>query len=89
MEKYCRRCETTKDESQFHRRSMSSDGLDTYCKQCRNSEVKAPTTLLTAEPFVREGAEEILTALGYELYNDDNPIHKQFDERMATKYGNK
>ena len=30
--------------------------------------------------------EEILEALGYELYNDDNPVHKQFEERMATKY---
>lgn len=86
MEKYCKRCEKTKHESDFHKRTMSADGLDTYCKLCRNSEVKSPTTLLTAEPYVKEGAEKVLEALGYELYNDDNPVSKQFNQRIATKY---
>lgn len=88
MEKCCRRCNITKDENEFHRRTMSADGLDIYCKDCRNSEVRMPTNLeSTTDAYVREGAEKVLTALGYELYNQDNPIHKQFDERMATKYG--
>ena len=93
MEKYykrCPRCDENKPDDAFHKRTASADGLDTYCRDCRNNEIKMPTTLeSTSDEYVREGAEKILTALGYELYNANNPIHKQFDERIATKYRNR
>lgn len=37
MQKICFNCEVLKDTSNFYKRSLSSDGLDYYCKECRNT----------------------------------------------------
>lgn len=86
--KKCPRCKVSRTEEYYHRRQASADGLDTYCKICRNTELKEPTTLeTTQDPYVKEGAEKVLTNLGYELYNPDRPIWKQFNQRCKVKYG--
>lgn len=37
--KVCRRCNDVKDRADFHRKSKSSDGLQTYCKSCNIQKV--------------------------------------------------
>lgn len=35
MEKLCKKCEKTKDASEFHKCNTNRDGLQSYCKECR------------------------------------------------------
>ncbi len=37
MKKYCPKCNTVKDANSFYRSSSSSDGFQSYCKQCKRS----------------------------------------------------
>ena len=37
MQKICIKCEVLKDTSNFYKSSAKSDGLDYYCKPCRNT----------------------------------------------------
>ena len=87
MEKVCKACGIMKPLSDYHNRSVAPDGKDTQCRICRKKYQHSPTTLELSDDKVRIPAEEILTSLGFELYNEENPVHKQFDERLATKYG--
>lgn len=88
--KKCNKCHRLLFVSDFHKRTASSDGLDNACKECRKgTNYGRNTNLQEAPERDREPAEQILTALGYELYNDDNPIHEQFNRRLATKYNYK
>ena len=86
MEKKCPRCETTKAFNEFYVRNIARDGRDTYCKDCRLKERRKATSLeTTQDEFVKEGAERVLINLGYELYNPDNPVYRQFKERLERK----
>jgi 5-methylcytosine-specific restriction endonuclease McrA len=38
--KYCPRCKQTLEISSFHRNRAQRDGLETYCKVCKNSYIK-------------------------------------------------
>ena len=87
MEKVCNACGIEKPLSEYHNRSVAPDGKDSQCKICRRKYEHSATTLELSDDRVRIPAEQVLTALGYELYNEDNPVYKQFDERLATKYG--
>ena len=40
MEKYCKRWDTTKPVSEFHKHASRKDGLNAYCRQCRSQEGK-------------------------------------------------
>ena len=92
-QKKCNKCNLVKPFDDFHNRSVSSDGKDGACKECR-SRLKTDTAGLKLKDYkdnihnylrIGKPCEEILEAMGYELYNDDNPVHKQFEERLATK----
>lgn len=41
MSKICSKCKVEKDESEFYANSVSVDGLDYYCKDCRKHQIKA------------------------------------------------
>ena len=92
MQKKCRECKIIKPLSEFHNRTVARDGKDSQCKLCRSRRIKDKGTTLkevksNSVNYSRIGrhTEEILTNLGYELYNDDNPIYKQFYKRMQEK----
>lgn len=36
MEKYCKKCDTTKPVSEFHKDARSKDGLNIYCRPCKS-----------------------------------------------------
>lgn len=40
MEKYCKKCDTTKSVSEFHKDATKKDGLNIYCRQCRSQASK-------------------------------------------------
>lgn len=40
MEKYCKKCDTTKPVSEFHKNAARKDGLTLYCRQCNNQKTK-------------------------------------------------
>lgn len=43
--KHCRKCDTTKPHSQFHRSRCRHDGLENACKACRSAQQKAARDL--------------------------------------------
>ena len=85
--KNCNKCKIEKPYTDFHKRTISPDGLDGTCKECRKSYYKTPSGLKDADEKSIKPAEELLTAMGYKLYNDDNPVWKQFNRRIELKYG--
>ena len=88
MEKKCNRCNTIKPYTEFHIRRASSDGLDNACKICRQGTNYGRNTKLEQAPDKdRIPAESILRGLGFELYNDKDPVYLQFNRRIALKYG--
>lgn len=36
MDKYCKKCDTTKPVDEFHKSAAKKDGLTLYCRQCNN-----------------------------------------------------
>ena len=85
--KKCNKCNINKSFDDFHRRSASPDGYDATCRECRKMYSKSPGQLKDADEKFRIPAEEILTDMGFELYNPDNPVYKQFNKRIEDKYG--
>lgn len=86
--KICNGCKIEKDETDFHKRSVSPDGLDTKCKICRSVySSRIPSGLTDAPEKDRIPAESILRNMGFELYNPDRPVWEQFNERILNKYG--
>ena len=83
--KICRGCGIEKNGTEYHKRTVGPDGLDSQCKECRKKYQYTPSTLEHADEKFRTPAEEILTDLGYELYNKNNPVWKQFNERLEAK----
>lgn len=85
--KKCNTCNITKQITEYHKRTANYDGWDNKCKECRRALVFNPQGLIDAAEKVRIPAEEVLTDMGYELYNDDNPIWRQFRQRIIDKKG--
>lgn len=86
--KKCNKCNINKSFDDFHKRTASPDGIDATCKICRNKyRYNRVNQLKDADERFRIPAEEILTDMGFELYNDDNPVWKQFNRRIELKYG--
>ena len=42
MSKICSKCKLEKDESEFYGNKRKPDGLDYYCKDCRNNKYTTP-----------------------------------------------
>lgn len=97
--KKCNMCGEVKEmKKHFHINRASPSGYSNRCKICssivskkyREENIKGKSALaLSEDPKSKIPAEEILIALGYELYNEDNPVYQQFNERIATKYNYK
>lgn len=85
--KKCIFCKINKPFTDYHKRSVSPDGFDNRCKECRRFLVNNPQGLEDADEKNRIPAEEILEAMGYELYNPDRPIWEQFRQRIIDKKG--
>ena len=92
--KICTKCNIEKSLEDFDLNEYGSKGRAARCKECRRiidrerAELKRTgiTDLeLCTDDYVREGAEEVLTALGYTLYNKDNPVYLQFKRRLERK----
>lgn len=87
--RYCSGCEEFHNIEEFY---YTQDRLQRICKEkysIRNREsVKKHRGLEeTHNQDVKSEAERVLTVLGFELHNDDNPIHEQFNRRIERKYG--
>ena len=87
---YCSACQEFHDAEQFY---LTSDkGLMRICKEIQKEKNRINVQRhrdceTTQNQNVKEEAERILTVLGYELNNDDNPVHEQFKRRIERKYG--
>jgi len=86
--RYCKICLEFHDISDFYQ--LKDEKYTRYCReqyQDNRTDLR-PTGLQDVEnQNDRQEAERILTALGYELYNEDNHIHEQFERRIERKYG--
>jgi hypothetical protein len=85
--RYCKICLEFHDISEFYQ--LKDGNFTRYCRTQYRAERKdvQPFGLQDVEnQNDKAEAERILTALGYELYNNDNPIHQQFERRIERKY---
>ena len=83
--KVCGRCGVFRPFEDYHRRTASSDGMDYRCKPCRQAEVGKVRSLEDSlEPYVKEGATEILESLGYVVGGPES-VYTQFKRRMESK----
>ena len=94
----CRVCKEEKPLEDFDKHPGFKSGRSTRCKECRkiydrerNKKLKEKQPLI-AHSNIEEKmiAEKILTNLGYELYDNKNPVHKQFEKKFwEWKYNKK
>jgi len=86
--KKCKECSEVKTLNEFYKCNSCNKGVMTICSDCYKQKYKNKNSIpgRTRAHSDKEEAERLLTAMGYELYNDDNPIHKQFLRRIENKY---
>jgi superfamily II helicase len=85
MEKICSRCDEVKNITDFYACNTCKSGKSSICKKCylekyRHDTYKSVPNRKRVDTD-REEAERLLSNIGYELNNPDNPIWKQFLER--------
>ena len=89
--KVCYRCNIEKPLDRYYKKVSNADLKDNYCIECRNRNRGVKVNgLLTYEGNEAdvENAIEILEGLGYDLSDmENNPVYRQFNERMRQKYG--
>ena len=93
MEKICKTCGINKPLEEYHRNKNYTDGRVNECKECRNTKLRIEKELrgtvsqleMYEDKWVVEETEKVLMVLGYELYNRDNTVYKQFRERLLEK----
>ena len=93
MEKVCKECGVLKPFEDYHIYRAKKDGRAIRCKECVSKTLKHKNKLkkeftaleLCDNDEDRKLVEQILIRLGYELYNKDNPVYKQFQERLNYK----
>jgi len=86
--RYCKMCKEFHTLDKFYK--LKDDKYTRYCREKNivNRNAREHTGLNDVEnQSDKMEAERILTAMGYELYNNDNPIHQQFLRRIQSKYG--
>ena len=98
-QKKCNICGDIKPLDLFDRNKVSLDGRANRCKDCRKvyddykrNQLSNPTITpldMCKQEKDKIGAIELLEAIGYKVGDKDNPVHSQFEKKMATKYGDK
>ena len=87
VNKYCQRCGLLKAASEFHKNAGKSDGLDYWCKKCRNRYNKAYKNLGT--PAFGTGIDDwlqvdsVLRTMA-ELRHDTNCTKAECEKRIST-----
>lgn len=87
--KICSTCKIEKPLEEYHNDQRNDmDGKHYRCKECYHHYHNTPSMLHNwrGEPNVKEGAIEVLTALGYDV-ESETPIHIQFENKLHEKYG--
>lgn len=74
MKKTCRKCLQEKDTSEFHRLKIRSDGLQSYCKQCK--------TPMYRQFYEKNSAR--LNAAQREYFQ--TPVGKEVHRRASKRY---
>lgn len=57
MCKVCTKCKVEKDVTEFYKNKRQKDGLDFYCKECRNKQIRERGTL--KDDYVRPNLEYV------------------------------
>lgn len=87
--RYCSVCDEFHNIEEFY---TTNNRILRMCKEQfliknRESVQKHRGLEETHNQDVKSQAERVLTVLGFELHNDDNPVHEQFKRRIERKYG--
>lgn len=89
-EKFCNTCTQTKPASEFHRKSISKDGLSPDCKPCRSSRMKVwrATPGWTQRHRERQRAWRATPSGRASAYkrSQASQIRKELKERAGTSY---
>lgn len=92
--KTCNTCKIEKPLDEYHLNRRLPDGHVNRCKPCctviqRNNRLKNKDLLpmdACNDEYTIEGARELLVIMGFELDNEENPVHLQFEEKIKNKY---
>lgn len=63
--KYCPKCDTKKDESNFYRNPKSRDGLQSYCKDCEKETQRASRLKAGMQPRTGRPKRHVHTHAAY------------------------
>jgi len=88
--KICKDCKEKKPLTEFYKCSSCKQGVGGVCSQCYIIKYRKKYDYVpgrTRADSDKVEAEKLLVRMGYELNNDDNPIHLQFLRRIQSKYG--
>lgn len=90
----CTTCGEVKDITDFDKNSNYSLGYTTRCKVCRArlqrerleaQKAGVSQLKLHLDKYVKEQATIILKNMGYITDDPNNPVHKQFEERLKKR----
>lgn len=89
--KICNFCNIEKPYTEYFKAKSNADGYMSVCKKCQLFRVNNKMKL---EDYKGKGRDEliketkiVLSNLGYEVDNPDNPVYKQFNRRfLIWKY---
>ena len=93
--KKCNKCGEIKPPSEYHINNALTDGLASRCKICvsndakarRRNNLKLSPLEASNDPLTIEGTRNLLSSIGYELDNPNNPVYHQFKKQIELKYG--
>jgi len=89
--KICKNCNTEKPYTDYFKAKSNSDGYMCVCKECQYKRVHNNMKL---EDYIGKNYKDIikqtkiiLTNLGYDINNPNNPVYRQFNRRfLIWKY---
>lgn len=78
--KHCNSCDTTKDNSSFHKRKASKDGLAAKCKQCQkeydNKRLKDPKRMQMRRDYQKTEKGKAAHAKATKRWQEKNAIKR-------------
>lgn len=79
--KHCKSCNSTKDNSEFHKRAASADGLSVKCKSCQSDYDKAranqPKRIMARREYARSQAGIAATTRAKKAWESRNAVKRK------------
>lgn len=77
--KYCKKCNTEKDNSEFYTCNSRKDGLQTYCKDCISKNVKSN--------YQKNKKALVIKQRGYNIFNKYGITESDYNKMLSRQNG--